>query len=77
VITDYRPKLQLLCLAGNREGFLASKRRVAGKIHVLIIATGSVASVKIPLMVEALSEVCVVQCQTRKRVRGLISDYRT
>src|SRR5258708_3125962 len=37
--------------------FEATSNRVAGHLHVLLITTGSVASVKAPLIVEGLLEV--------------------
>jgi len=37
--------------------FIASENRTAGKINVLLVSSGSVASIKIPLIAEELLEV--------------------
>jgi hypothetical protein len=37
--------------------FLASEHTRPGKVNILLISSGSVASIKIPLIVEALLEV--------------------
>jgi len=40
--------------------FIASDNRVAGKVNVLLISSGSVASIKIPLIAEELLKVRAV-----------------
>ena len=45
-------------MASPGEPFTASSRRISGHTHVLLITTGSVASVKAPLIVEELLSVC-------------------
>jgi phosphopantothenoylcysteine decarboxylase len=38
--------------------FVASEQRRPGRIHVLLVTTGSVASIKAPLIVRELMKVC-------------------
>ena len=40
--------------------FVADQNRVEGSVHVLLIATGSVASVKVPFIVQELLSVSFI-----------------
>jgi phosphopantothenoylcysteine decarboxylase len=40
--------------------FVAANERQDGYTHVLLIATGSVASIKVPLIVKELLRVCIL-----------------
>jgi hypothetical protein len=68
----------------RRPPFVAAERRQEGKCHVLIISSGSVASIKVPLMVAELSKVgrvgarrCVkVVCQLSLTYSSLLPESK-
>ena len=55
--------------------FVADQNRVEGSVHVLLIATGSVASIKAPLIVQELLSVGSLPCLTRAVSNASLLQY--
>jgi len=55
--------------------FVADKNRAEGSVHVLLIATGSVASIKVPLIVQELHSVSLLaRCERYRDALSLQYD---
>lgn len=63
--------------SSRRERFVAEKQRQPGKVHLVLISTGSVASIKIPLIWEALMRVSLTSCSLALLANNLRCHTRT
>jgi phosphopantothenoylcysteine decarboxylase len=63
-------QLELLTMS-----FVAEKERTEGHTHVLLITTGSVASIKAPLIVSELLKVCMLYNSDHQSFDQQLSQY--